>query len=47
VIATPLAVRVGTAVGTAHRSAYNPQHAYGFGLRTILDGLAVLIEGRP
>jgi hypothetical protein len=45
--AYPLAVRVGTAAGTAHRSAYNPQHACEFGLRTILDGLAALIEGRP
>jgi AcrR family transcriptional regulator len=45
--AYPLAVRVGTAAGTAHRSAYNPQHAYEFGLRTILDGLAALIESRP
>src|SRR5215472_1818863 len=39
----PLAVRVGTAAGTAHRAAYNPQHAYDFGLQTILDGLAALI----
>jgi AcrR family transcriptional regulator len=28
----PTAVRVGTAAGTAHRSAYNPRHAYEFGL---------------
>jgi AcrR family transcriptional regulator len=41
--AYPLAVRVGTAAGTAHRAAYGPQHAYGFGLRTVLDGLATLI----
>jgi len=39
----PLAVRVGTAAGTAHRAAYNPQHAYDFGLQTILGGLARLI----
>lgn len=39
----PLAVRVGTAAGTAHRAAYNPQHAYDFGLQTILDGFAALI----
>jgi hypothetical protein len=43
--AYPLAVRVGTAAGTAHRSAYNPRHAYDFGLQRILDGLAALIEG--
>lgn len=43
--AYPLAVRVGTAAGTAHGAAYSPAHAYDFGLRTILDGLAVLIGG--
>jgi hypothetical protein len=31
--AYPLAARVGTAAGTAHRGAYDPQHAYDFGLR--------------
>ena len=41
--AYPLATRVGTAAGTAHRAAYNPQHAYDFGLQTILSGLAALI----
>jgi AcrR family transcriptional regulator len=41
--AYPLAARVGTAAGTAHRGAYDPQRAYDFGLRTILDGLAALI----
>jgi AcrR family transcriptional regulator len=41
--AYPLAARVGTAAGQAHRAAYSPGHAYDFGLRTILDGLAVLI----
>jgi hypothetical protein len=41
--AYPLAVRVGTAAGTAHRAAYNPQHAYDFGLQTILSGLDALI----
>jgi AcrR family transcriptional regulator len=44
--AYPTAVRVGTAAGTAHRSAYNPQHAYDFGLQRILDGLAALIDSR-
>jgi AcrR family transcriptional regulator len=42
--AYPTAVRIGTAAGTAHRSAYNPDHAYTFGLQRILDGLAVLID---
>jgi AcrR family transcriptional regulator len=41
--AYPTAVRVGTAAGTAHRSAYNPEHAYNFGLQIVLDGLARLI----
>jgi len=44
--AYPLAVRVGTATGSAHRAAYSPEHAYDFGLHTILDGLAALI-GNP
>src|SRR5215470_6797463 len=43
--AYPLAVRVGTAAGTAHRAAYNPHHAYEFGLEIILGGLAALIGG--
>jgi len=40
----PLAARVGTAAGTAHRAAYDPQHASDFGLQTILGGLAALID---
>ena len=43
--AYPLAARVGTAAGTAHRAAYNPHHAYEFGLEIILGGLAALIGG--
>jgi len=45
--AYPLAVRVGTAAGTAHGAAYSPAHAYDFGLRVILDGLAALIDEKP
>jgi len=45
--AYPLGVRVGTAAGTAHGAAYSPQHAYEFGLQTILDGLAALIGRQP
>jgi len=45
--AYPLAVRVGTAAGTAHRAAYDPQHAYDFGLQLILAGLAALIDTAP
>ena len=32
--------RVGTAAGTAHGAAYDPEHAYQFGLQVVLDGLA-------
>jgi len=39
----PLASRVGAAAGAAHGSAYDPDHAYAFGLRRVLDGLAGLI----
>jgi AcrR family transcriptional regulator len=44
--AYPLATRVGTAAGAAHRSAHDPDHAYRFGLHRVLDGLAVLIDRR-
>ena len=42
--AYPTAVRVGAAAGAAHGSAYNPDHAYEFGLQRVLDGLGALIE---
>lgn len=45
--AYPTAARVGTAAGAAHGGAYNPGHAYDFGLPRVLDGLAALIETRP
>lgn len=41
----PTAVRVGEAAGAEFGSAYDPEHAYLFGLTRVLDGLAVLIEG--
>jgi AcrR family transcriptional regulator len=41
--AYPLAVRVGAAAGETHGSAYNPRHAYEFGLCRVLDGLGALI----
>ena len=31
------------AAGTAHGAAYEPEHAYAFGLQLILDGLSALI----
>jgi AcrR family transcriptional regulator len=45
--AYPTAARVGTAAGAAHGSAYDPGHAYQFGLERVLDGLAALIDHRP
>ncbi|MDQ5855197.1 MAG: TetR/AcrR family transcriptional regulator [Actinomycetota bacterium] len=42
--AYPIAARVGAAAGAAYGSSYSPEHAYDFGLRRVLDGLAVLIE---
>ena len=45
--AYPTAARVGAAAGAAHGSAYNPGHAYHFGLERVLDGLAALIHNRP
>jgi hypothetical protein len=45
--AYPTAARVGTAAGAAHGSAYNPGHAYDFGLQRVLDGLGALIDDAP
>ncbi|HEV8167008.1 MAG TPA: TetR/AcrR family transcriptional regulator [Actinomycetota bacterium] len=42
--AYPLAARVGSAAGAAHGSAYDPDHAYRFGLDRVLDGLAAIID---
>jgi AcrR family transcriptional regulator len=42
--AYPTAARVGAAAGAAHGSAYDPAHAYEFGLQRVLDGFAALIE---
>ena len=39
----PTATRVGTAAGAAHGSAWSADHAWSFGLATVLDGLAVRI----
>ena len=41
--AYPVATRVGAAAGLAHDAAYDPDHAYRFGLQRVLDGLAALI----
>jgi AcrR family transcriptional regulator len=44
--AYPTATRVGAAAGAALGGAYNPDHAYAFGLQRVLDGLDVLIQKR-
>jgi hypothetical protein len=38
------AARVGAAAGAAHGAAYDPDHAYTFGLQRVLDGLGALID---
>ncbi len=42
----PTATRVGTAAGVAHGAAYNPEHAFEFGLQRVLDGIDALIQAR-
>lgn len=43
----PLAARVGAAAGAAQGTAYDPSHAYVFGLARTLDGLATLVDRTP
>ena len=40
----PVAARVGAAAGEHHRAAYNPAHAFEFGLQRVLDGIGTLIR---
>jgi AcrR family transcriptional regulator len=42
----PNATRVGAAAGAALGAAFDPDHAYEFGLQRVLDGLGVLIAGK-
>ena len=42
----PTAARVGSAAGEAHQAAYNPRHAFEFGLSCVLDGVEKLVNGR-
>lgn len=42
----PVATRVGTAAGQAHNTAYDPGHAFEFGLARVLDGIESFIESR-
>jgi hypothetical protein len=42
----PLAARVGSAAGEHHQAAYDPEHAFEFGLQRVLDGIEALMAGR-
>ena len=42
----PTATRIGSAAGEALGGAFNPRHAYAFGLARVLDGLGVLIDAK-
>ncbi len=42
----PVAARVGSAAGEAHQAAYNPEHAFEFGLSCVLDGVEMLVSDR-
>ena len=42
----PTAARVGTAAGEAHGAAFNPRHAFEFGLQRVLDGIDAFIRAR-
>lgn len=42
----PIATRVGSAAGQAHGSAYDPDHAFEFGLQRVLDGIEVFVAAR-
>jgi AcrR family transcriptional regulator len=43
----PLATRIGTAAGTTHRSAHDPDHAYRFGVDRIIEALHALTLTNP
>lgn len=42
----PVAARVGQAAGEAHNGPSDPNHAFEFGLRRVLDGIEVLVKAR-
>lgn len=42
----PTAARVGAAAGEVYQAAFDPEHAFEFGLRRVLDGIDVLIRSR-
>lgn len=42
----PIAARVGSAAGEAYGAAYDPDHAFEFGLQRVLDGIEALVRSR-
>jgi hypothetical protein len=42
----PVAVRVGTAASSAYEGAFDPDHAFEFGLARLLDGIAAFVARR-
>lgn len=42
----PTAVRVGAAAGAEYNAAHDPTRSFEFGLRRILDGIEILVQGR-
>lgn len=42
----PTAARVGPVAGAAYGAAYSPEHAFGFGLKRVLDGVEALVRSR-
>jgi AcrR family transcriptional regulator len=40
----PVAARVGETAGAALEAAYDPEHAFEFGLKRVLDGIGALID---
>ncbi|HEX7744797.1 MAG TPA: TetR/AcrR family transcriptional regulator [Micromonosporaceae bacterium] len=42
----PVAARVGAAAGQWHGGAYDPDHAFEFGLQRVLDGVEALVRRR-
>lgn len=42
----PLAVRVGTAASDAYQGAFDPEHAFEFGLARLLDGIEAFVTAR-
>ena len=43
----PTASRVGPAAANAYGAAYDPEHAFEFGLQRVLDGVEALVRARP